>query len=381
LQLNRFYTDEFFQMVQGLMAEEGVLVIGCPGTLTYMSDELRDLNAMVYLTLGRAFPYVRPIPGDYTLWLASPSEEAVGASLEELVERWEGRKLETQLLTAPHIRLRLDRRYLDWFWASLGETEGTGKALINRDLHPVGLYYGLTYWNALFSPGVARVFTFAGRLKLWMLSVPIVAGTVLFVTILKLTRRGKGLVIPLVIATTGFTGMTADLIVVFAFQTLYGYVFHWIGLIITAFMAGLSLGGLLMTRRLATVQRERLALLRLDLAIVLFWILMPLILAALYSRISHPMIFSSIQWILLLLNAVAGFLVGSQFPLANKIWLKGRDVGGGVLYASDLVGAFVGSIAVSVVLIPVLGIVETCLLAAALKLGSLFLVVMLPSRS
>ena len=381
LQINRFYTLEFFHMLRGLLAEEGILVVGSPGTLSYMSDELRDLNAMAYRTLAGAFPYVRPIPGDLTLWLASPSDELAVASLDGLVERWEGRELETQLLTAPHIRLRLDQRYLDWFWASLGETGGDGKTLVNRDLHPVGLFYGLSYWNALFSPDLARVFAVIGRLKLWMLAVPLIAGVLLFLTLLKLAGKGKGGIVPIAIATTGFTGMTADLIVVFAFQTLYGYVYHWIGLIITAFMVGLSLGGLLMTRRLAVIRDEKRALLRLELALVLFWVLMPLALSTVYFRSIHPLLFSSVQWALLAINALAGFLVGSQFPLANKMWLRGRDAGGGVLYACDLVGAFLGAIVVSVALIPVLGIVETCLLAALLKLGSLLLVAILPSGS
>jgi spermidine synthase len=186
------------------------------------------------------------------------------------------------------------------------------------------------------------------------------------------------------IATTGFTGMTADLIIIFAFQTLYGYVYHWIGLIITAFMAGLSLGGLLMTRGLTGSGRERPVLLKLELAIVLYWALLPVVLSSLYARISHPLAFASIQWILLFLNVLAGFLVGCQFPLANRMWLKGKETPGGttgLLYACDLVGAFLGSIVVSVVLIPVLGIVATCLLAAILKLSSLLLVVALPLRS
>ncbi len=83
------------------------------------------------------------------------------------------------------------------------------------------------------------------------------------------------------------------------------------------------------------------------------------------------------------MNVLAGFLVGSQFPLANKIWLAVRkDSSGtaGILYASDLAGAFLGSIVVSVVLIPVLGIAQTCLLAAVLKLSSLLMVLTLPSR-
>jgi len=384
LQLNRFYTVEFFQIVRGLLAEEGVLVITCPGTLTYMSDELRDLNSMAYHTLQQTFSYIRPIPGDVTLWLGSPSEELSTAPLKALVERWEERGLETQLLTASHIDLKLDQRRLDWFWASLGEEEGEGKAVVNRDLHPVGLFYGLSYWNSLFSPHLARVFGFTGRLNLWTLSVAIVGCGLLFLTVVKQTAKGKEAIVPIAIATTGFTGMTADLIVIFAFQSLYGYVYHWVGLLITAFMAGLSLGGLLMTRRLAGIGRERSTLFRLELAIVLYWTLLPIALSSLYSPITHPLVFTSVQGILLFLNGLAGFLVGSQFPLANKMWLKGREALGGtagLLYACDLVGAFVGSIFVSVVLIPVLGILETCLLAAIVKLGSLLLVVTLIPRS
>jgi len=384
LQLNRFYTVEFFQMVRGLLTEEGVLVIGCPGTLTYMSDELRDLNTMTYHTLQQTFSYVRPIPGDVTLWLASPSDELSTVPVAALVERWERRGLETRLLTASHIRLKLGQRRSDWFWTSLGVEKGGGKAVINRDLHPLGLFYGLSYWNALFSPYLARVFAFIGRLSLWTLGLPIIGCGLLLLTVVKLTGKGKGAIVPMAIATTGFTGMTADLIIIFAFQILYGYVYHWIGLLITAFMAGLSLGGLLMTRRLAGLGRERSTLLKLELAIVLFWALLPIVLSSLYSRITHPLVFTSIQGILLFLNGLAGFLVGSQFPLANRMWLKGREAlvsTVGVLYACDLVGAFLGSIVVSVVLIPVLGILETCLLAAMLKLGSLLLVVTLPPRS
>ena len=44
-------------------------------------------------------------------------------------------------------------------------------------------------------------------------------------------------------------------------------------------------------------------------------------------------------------------------------------------------GGFLGSVVVFVVLIPVLGILKTCLLVASLKLGSLLLVAALSPRS
>ncbi len=374
LQLNRFYTAEFFQMVRDLLTEDGVLVMAMPGSLSYLSNEMRGLNAMAYFTLREVYPQVRPIPGDLTLWLASPSGELSAATVDSLVERWEARQLETHLVTAQHIRLRLDPAYLDWFWASLG-VEGR-EATINRDLHPLGLFYGLSYWNSHFSPALASIFALTGRLNLWFLAIPLVICALLFLAITVRTGRGHGAILPLAIATTGFTGMTADLVIILSFQSLYGHVYHWIGLLLTAFMGGLAAGGLIMVRRAAGVQRDRRTFVWLEVALVLFWILVPLVLNGLYVRLTHPALFKPVQVVLFLLNALAGFLVGTQFPLANRLWLRGREPrpgSEGALYASDLVGAFLGSILVSVLLIPVLGVLETCLLAAILKLCSLLL--------
>ena len=384
LQLNRFYTIEFYQMLRGLLAEEGVVVLGMPGTLSYLSDDLRNLNAMVYHTLQEVFPYVRPIPGDLALWLASPASDLSAPDVESLVARWESRGLDTQLVTAAHIRLRLAQHYLDWFWTSLEVGGGVGQGSepapattkLNRDLHPVGLFYGLSYWNALFSPALARIFALAGRLSLWILAIPLVACTLLFLATVKRTGRGTGAAVPMAIAATGFTGMTADLVIIFAFQSLYGHVYHWIALLIAAFMAGVTLGALLMNRGTRSAARDRAAFLRLEVALVLFWVLLPVVLLGLYGRSGHPLVFTSVQVVLFLLNALAGLLVGAQFPVANRLWPRERDARRereGVLYASDLVGAFLASIVVSVFLIPILGIVATCLLAAILKLCSLLL--------
>jgi spermidine synthase len=187
-----------------------------------------------------------------------------------------------------------------------------------------------------------------------------------------------------VIATTGFIGMTADLVLIFAFQSLYGYVYHWIGLFIATFMAGMGLGGYMMTRRLNRIDDARRILLVLESSILVYWLAMPVLLLVLFAGNANSTMLSVVQVVLLLLNAVAGFLVGSQFPLANKMLLRegGVQKGSvGFLYASDLFGAFLGSIVVSVVLIPVLGIISTCLLAALLKSGSLLLSANLPGRT
>jgi spermidine synthase len=314
--------------------------------------------------------------------LASTSSELSAATVDSLVERWESRHLDAQLMAAPHVRLRLDPSYLDWFWASLS-VEGAD-ARPNRDLHPLGLFYGLSYWNALFSPALAPVFEVAARLSLWPLVIALIGGALLLLAIVKQTGRGHGAIVPIAVATTGFVGMTADLAIILSFQSLYGHVYQWIGLLLTAFMAGLAAGGLLLNRQTANAQRDRKVFMGLEVALILFWILVPLVLNGLYVRITQPALFQAVQVVLFLLNALAGFLVGAQFPLANRLWLRGREFrrgSEGALYASDLVGAFLGSVLVSVFLVPVLGIVATCLLAATLKVSSLLLFATLTPRS
>lgn len=139
-----------------------------------------------------------------------------------------------------------------------------------------------------------------------------------------------------------------------------------------------------MTARLPVMADGHSVLLKLEIAFVLYWAALPVVLSVLYPHAGHPVVLGSIQWVLLALNVVAGFMVGCQFPLANHIWLKGRRTEGstaGFLYACDLVGAFLGSVVVSVVAMPVLGILQTCLLAVVLKSGSLVLVSTRSSRS
>jgi len=382
LQLNRFYTREFFQLVRTILGEEGVVAFPLPGTLTYMGPGMRNLNATIYETLKQVFPHAHVIPGDVNLWLASPEAHLEAVSLEALVQRWEERALRTSLMTGFHVRLKLDEQRLAWFWDSLRRGEEVG---INEDLRPVGLLYGLFYWNELFSPAFSGYFEFLERTSLPVIGAVLILLTAAFLVARRLSRRVRMASVPVVIVTTGFAGMAFDLLVIFAFQAFYGYVYQQIGLLVTAFMAGLSLGGWVMTRRVERIKEGKPLLLRLEGAIAACWLLFPIVLAILYAQAGRPGVSAAVGPILLALNALAGFLVGTEFPLASKMYLKtsvgeaaGETATAGILYASDLLGAFLGALLISVMLLPALGVLETCLLVVVLKLGSLLLVATMP---
>jgi len=250
---------------------------------------------------------------------------------------------------------------------------------VNRDLRPSALLYGLAHWNELFSPGLIPYFEFLGRLNLaWLVAIVVVVSLVgLFVG----RSRGPGRAgpLPIAIAATGFGGMTANLLIVFAFQTFFGYVYHLIGLLTAAFMAGLSLGGWVMTHKARgsddplEMRRERRSLVSLEVAIVAFWLALPAALTMLHGGAS-----AIVGPALLLLNALAGVLVGAQFPVANRLFMRRRaDLSGtaGALYAADLVGGCAAALFVSVALVPAVGILPTCVLVAVLKAGSLLVMV------
>lgn len=393
LQLNRLYTGDFFRTARSALADDGLLVVTAPGTLTYMSPGIRNLNASLYNALAQTFPHVHVIPGEVNLWLASPGLDLASVPVSVLEERWQARHVPTYMVNAEYIRYKLRPDRLSWFWDSL---RAGGPVKPNQDLHPGGLLYGLLYWSELFSPSLTGYLTGLTRLRLSHLIGPVLA-LALLVAVIR-ARRSSLVTVPFAIGTTGFAGMTFDLVVIFAFQTLYGYVYQQIGLLITAFMAGLSLGGWWMARwlgstELAEVRAKlagsgqpvalRSALLRLEVAIVVYLATFPLALALLHALAPEPAEFAWVRLALLGLNAGAGLLVGLEFPLANALYRPApSEVGetAGILYAADLAGACLGAVAVSVALLPALGILETCAFLVVLKAGSLALVVTMPGR-
>jgi spermidine synthase len=178
--------------------------------------------------------------------------------------------------------------------------------------------------------------------------------------------------------STGFAGMLFDLLLIFAFQTLYGYVFHQVGILITAFMFGTAVGSLLVTSLLKRIRRDIRLLIKMELAIIVFACSLPMIFLLSSRHFEHP---ASGPMIFSILSFISGFLIGSEFPLATKILLKDREpkvgTAAGLLYGADLFGGWLGGLMGGIVLLPVLGVVKTCMIAVMIKLSSLFALLLL----
>ncbi len=376
LQANRFFTQEFFSLAKSRLNEGGILVLGVPGSLTFLTEALQDLNSSIFHTLAGVFAYIRVIPGDErNVFLASDAPEISAIDKAQIVQRLNERNITASTIVPWYIENKLHHGWQDWFARFIER----GSREINYDFKPVGLFYSISHWNALFAPSFGRLFEQFEKINLGVVFLAFILSLPLYF-FLRSRARLPSAGISLAIVTTGFAGMIFDLVVIFAFQAIYGYVFSWIGLLVASFMAGATCGATLIMA-LARIQHGLRLFIKTELAIICFAVGLPLVFVAFRAYAGGENALFTGPF--LIISFVGGLLTGSQFPLANELYLKSSasvSRTAGLLYASDLLGGWLGGIVGAVVLLPVLGLAGTCITVGLLKLTS-FVIMFTQSRS
>jgi len=366
LSINRFFTREFFSLAQGRMNKGGVLAFCLPGSLTYLSQELKDLNACILNALRDIYPYVRVIPGDYNMFLASDSEDISAVGPAQLTQRLRQRNIKTDVLVPGYLEYRLDQRWLQWFGDSLkGATRQK-----NLDLRPFAVLEMVMFWNKQFAPQLGSVFKALTDLNIIFVAIIILAITLLLI----FTRPNIRLAVAYGIATTGFFGMLANLLLVFCFQVYYGYLYQRIGILISIFMAGIAAGSILAGKLMEESRKTLRLFIGLELVIALFSFILPWLIYGLEGYLEHAYGF------FISLFFIPGLLLGLEFPLAGKIYLGKKDDAGrvaGILYGADLMGGWVAGMIGGILLLPVLGLFNTCMIMVMFKASSLLLLCLL----
>jgi len=372
LQTNRLFSSEFFSLSKEKMNSNSILALTLPGSLTYISPELRDLNGCILDTLKNIYHYVRVIPGDVNLYLASDSDFLEKISPNEISRRFEERKIQASLVTRNYIEYRLSERWLKWFWQSMEER----KVHINSDFHPLGVFFNLSYWNSLFSPYLTGVFKWYQKNSLILSIGKIILITIILATVFIKKPHLSRHSITYSIFATGLTGMVFSLATIFAFQTLYGYLYHQIGLLIAIFMFGIASGTFFITKRFDRIKNDSLLFLKTEIAIILFSVLFPFVFLIPSHHLENKAVYFILYGAILIMSFLSGTFIGLQFPLANKIYLRSRPEKGmlgqtaGLLYGADLLGGFFGGLSGGVLLLPILGLKETCFIMAIIKISS-----------
>jgi spermidine synthase len=165
--------------------------------------------------------------------------------------------------------------------------------------------------------------------------------------------------------------MGLQILLLLAFQSIYGYVYSQLAILIGLCMAGVAFGSWLSIRRRLVRDhppyRSMAAtqfLLALSAPVLMFVV-------GLLGKISGaPATWLAAQLIFPALAALSGILGGYQFPTATEVYLSDSNGGSkrGTLYAIDLLGGCLGALFLSSYLIPVFGFWSTAWLCAAINL-------------
>ena len=235
-------------------------------------------------------------------------------------------------------------------------------------------FYNLILWD-IFSGGKGRKFfsKLEGLSWEWYFSpfILIMVFRFIYLSIPKTSPPAQKLKFNSLYAifSTGFAGMGMEIILLFAYQNMYGYLYQKIGIIVALFMAGLATGAYLMNYSIGrfAVNRHKV-LLALEIFITGFSFSLPFVINGVF-RIQE-INFTSGEPIFMVLVLSAGALTGSEFPLVNEILIKdgvsaGRSAG--VVDGLDHLGASIGAACTGTLLVPLVGTIQSSMFIAGLN--------------
>jgi len=377
-QINRFYTREFFDLARLRLQAGGILSLGVTSSENYISGELRSFLGCIYKTVKVVFPSVVVIPGGSNYFIASDTGDYLTDDYAILEERSLERRLDLKYVRGYYLADRMQRSRIDYLRRML---ETAPRVRLNLDFHPICYFYDMVFWSSYFSGESGGWFTRLLMASLimrwWWFLLPVGLSLLLFPVfrVRRTNTRGAWVLWP--VMTSGFSEIVFQVVVLLSFQIFYGYVYYKLGIILTLFMVGLVLGGGVITAILPRIRDEDRLFFITQIAICLYPLLLPMVFYLLTSspgemtrQLGENIIFPA-------LPVVAGFIGGFQLPLAGRIYLRGRKRMGlvsGLTYGFDLLGACLGAIIISALVLPILGVAATCYAVFFLNLTGLIII-------
>jgi spermidine synthase len=287
--------------------------------------------------------------------LASP--KPIDLRLATLIKRFSNRKISTHFFGMADILDRTIPFKRELYQQQL-TTERTPP--VNTDLQPTAYFHASLHWLAISSPTLSRyllkiaAFSNDHRWLFW-------AGGFLL-TLLWRLARGKSGGTGIALFLAGLIGMALEITILLAHQEFRGVVYQDLGMLLAAFMLGLTMG-----------------------APLGHWLFIRWPGGALSSAFSGTW---SVSWIILLI-----FKFADQWALTSIFWfivpllLLGISIGAcyspasammahrlkeraaAHAYAWDIGGAAIGALFISAFILPLLGLPGSCWLCAALASG------------
>lgn len=370
-QLNRFYTRDFFLESKKKMKEGGILSFGLTSSENYISSELADFLGSINNTLKSVFDDVVIVPGDTAYFIAGKKKGALSLDPYRISEELERREIDTGFVSRGYLLSKLSRDRLDYIKHALANNKKVG---LNLDFRPISYYYDMVLWSAHFGSRLRKLPKFLSGKVIW---AAFSLSYILIIFAGWISRKKRRYLfgsILTAIGITGFSEMVFEIVVILSFQIIYGFLYYKLGLLLTSFMVGLLAGSIHITKRLDKLTDPVNTFTKIQVSVVVYPFILPAVFLFVSQNTSPFLSWLGYNIIFPTLPIIAGFIGGLQFPLGNKIYLKkalGPGRTGGMIYGIDLIGACLGAMVVSTILIPIIGIFQTCAAVGLLNLSVL----------
>lgn len=331
VQINRYFTLEFFEELRVHLNEFAIVSISLSSVSGYLGEQSKNINSSIYSTLKLFFQNVTIIPGGKNYFIASDGH--LSTAIASLIEE---KKIKNEYVNYFYLEDTLISKESKMLEDVISED-----IIINNDFKPVVYYFQLQYWLSYFKINYLTFFAI-----LFTISVLI---------IIRLNYLNFGLFV------TGFTASSLELILIIAFQVIYGYTYQMMGIIITFFMAGLMFGSLILAERIKAMIKTYSLI---QYTIGIFAVCVTLTLLFLRSSILSSFL---VHFIFVVLISITGTLTGLQYSIASKLRTASISHIAATSYATDLLGSAFGAILVTSFIIPFFGIIKVTLIIAILN--------------
>lgn len=363
---NRYFTVESFERLRTVLAPGGVVAASVAGGENVMGVELAALGASLKRTLESVFSRLVIVPGDETWLLASDSPDLTGDSAV-LRDRFAAVKGGEQVFPAAGLlSVYLPDRAAQAL-ACYEKVDLPVGLLVNRDAHPLTHLYSLLLAARQSGASVSRLIRLLALGGVW----PFVAAVLVFVALRVWSMtgpRGEGRSSfddSFLVFSTGWVGIAVVIVLMYLYETHFGSLYLHVGVISSLFMVGLTAGAVLVGR-LAEAMSRRLTLLLIGLI-------------AAHGLVLAATAGGMVQWqpgrgLFAAVFILSGLCCGGYWPLAAaRLAAAGFHPGeaGSRLETADHLGACVGGLAASLLMLPVLGTATTLLVLAGLLLANI----------
>jgi len=355
-QANRFYTREFFQKCRQKLKTHGILAFGLRSSENYWTPPLAKRMISIYKAAKSAFPEVVVVPGGTNIVIASADKLIRDPSILE--QRFYARKITARLVSPNYLRYR----YTNDRFTEVALILASQQAPVNTDARPICYQYTVMIWLSKFLPSaqfwdISLVRYKNKRLMLIIILLALLLGIVL----LRYSKWTFRRIFLAVIA--GLGGMVLETILVLYFQIKNGILYRDVGVLLMGFMAGLAFGSFIVSKARGLALRISGPAALLGFAFLSFSAGV-IINAGVDSRIV----------LIVLLLFLTGFIVGALFAYAGLYKHLDQRKAVSPLYSADLIGGCIGSIAASLLLVPLAGLGLSAYLMIPLAVLALLLV-------